>query len=101
MLLKRIFSNHLAFLDLDFMPNAKVKEDVAQNAWENGLNIGFAVIGVVALLMIVINGFLYITAAGDPQKTAHARSGLLYAAIGLIVALVSATIVTYVVGGIT
>ena len=55
---------------------------------------------IVALLMIVINGLLYITANGDAQKTVQARLGVLYSAIGLIVVIFAAAIVTFVAKGL-
>lgn len=87
-------------IDITPLPGNDNKKDYAQNAWDNGLNIVFAIFGATALLMIVINGFLYITAAGDPQKTAQARLGLLYSAIGLVIILFATVIVTFVIRGV-
>ena len=83
------------------LPNSqKPTEDLAQKAWEKGLMITFGVLGAVALLMIVINGFLYITANGGAQKTVQARLGVLYSVIGLIVVIFAAAIVTFVAKGL-
>lgn len=44
---------------------------------------------VLAPLVIVYGGFLHITAAGSPEKSKQGKKVILYAAIGLIVALLA------------
>lgn len=61
------------------------------------MNIALSSIGALALLIITISGFRYITAAGDPQKSANARNGIIYAMIGLVVAILADAIVLFVV----
>jgi hypothetical protein len=60
----------------------------------------FALTASIAVLMIVICGFRYIAAHGDPNTTAQARQGILYSVIGLAVTLVAFSIVTFVVRGL-
>jgi hypothetical protein len=60
-------------------------------------NITFSIIGGLCLLIISVSGLRYITSAGDPQKAAQARNGVIYALIGLAVALAADAIVSYVV----
>jgi len=57
----------------------------------------FGIIGAIAVLVIVICGFQYITSAGDPQKTARARMGIIYALVGLAVAVGAEGFVAFVV----
>jgi len=52
-----------------------------------------SIAGVVSLLLIIISGFRYITARGNEEQVSQARSGLLWAIIGLIVILLSYVIV--------
>lgn len=85
---------------LDLGPLPASSGDTAKTIWENGLTIAFGLAAGIALLMIVVNGYMYITASGDPKKTAEARQGILYSAIGLVVALSAITIVTFVIRGI-
>jgi hypothetical protein len=61
------------------------------------LNLAFDIIGSLAVLMIVISGVKYITSSGDAQKVSEAKSGIMYALIGLIIAILSQAIVAYVV----
>lgn len=60
------------------------------------LQIVFAIAGAVAILMIVIGGFQYVLSNADPQKTAKAKDTILYAVIGLVVAIFAQVIVTFV-----
>jgi hypothetical protein len=56
----------------------------------------FGIIGGLALLMVTISGFRYITSAGNPQKAREARDGIIYSIIGIIVAVAAETIVSFV-----
>lgn len=58
----------------------------------------FGIIAAVAVLMIVISGLRFITAQGNPQETAKARSTIIYSLIGLVVAIMAEAIVSLVVG---
>ena len=62
------------------------------------LSVVFKVAGAVAVLVIIIAGISYIISAGDPQKTAKAKDAILYAVIGLVVALLASVIVSYTLG---
>lgn len=89
-------------LDISNLPNAKNPgTDYAQNAWDTGMTVAAVTLTVVAVLMIVINGFQYITAAGDPQKMAKARQGLLFSIIGLVVIWLARTIVAWALKGVS
>ncbi len=61
-----------------------------------GLNLFSAVIGVIAVVMIMVGGIQYIISQGDPGKTATAKNTLLYAAIGLVVVALSQIFVQFV-----
>ncbi len=64
---------------------------------ERIMNIALSSIGALALLIITVSGFRYITAAGDPQKSANARNGIIYALVGLVVAILADAIVLFIV----
>jgi len=53
--------------------------------------------GITAVIIIIFSGFQYIISAGDPQKAAKARSGIVGAAVGLIIIAAAETIVIFVV----
>lgn len=60
------------------------------------INIFLNSLGGFALLVIIIAGFRYITAAGDEGKIAQARGAITYALVGLVVALFAEAIVLFV-----
>ena len=64
------------------------------------LSIVYGIIGALALLFIVVSGFRYIISDGDPQKTAQAKQGIIYALIGIVVAISAQAITYFVVGKI-
>lgn len=70
------------------------------NTIPNALNIVFALAASIAVLIIVVSGFRYIAAHGDPNATAQARNSIFYAVVGLLVTMTAFSIVTFVVKGI-
>lgn len=53
----------------------------------------FILLGAFCLLIVVISGFRYILARGNPDTVKSARNSLAYALIGLVLAAMAATIV--------
>jgi type IV secretory pathway VirB2 component (pilin) len=86
-------------IDTSNLPN-NGKNDPTKNVVPVILDIVFATVASIAVLMIVIAGFRYIVAHGDPNATAQAKNTILYAIIGLLVSLAAFSIVTFVVGRI-
>ncbi|PIT98129.1 MAG: hypothetical protein COT71_02425 [Candidatus Andersenbacteria bacterium CG10_big_fil_rev_8_21_14_0_10_54_11] len=54
------------------------------------------VISAVALLAIIYGGVLYVSSAGDESQAKKAKTSIMYAAIGLIIAGLSAALVNLV-----
>lgn len=53
--------------------------------------------GAVAVIIILVAGFSFITSGGDPAKVASARNTILYAAIGLVVIIAGQSIIQFVI----
>ena len=54
-----------------------------------------AVSGVVAslsVIMIIVAGILYLTSAGSPEKIKTAKTALIYAVIGIVIAIAASAI---------
>ncbi len=60
---------------------------------ENVLNSILSFLGLVAVAAIIYSGFLYITAGGDDTKTENAKKIILFAAVGILVILLSFALV--------
>lgn len=65
------------------------------------LDLVFAIVASISVLIIVIGGFRYIVAHGDPNGTVQARNTVLYAVVGLLITMAAFAIVTFVVKGIS
>lgn len=61
------------------------------------LQIVFGIVGALALLMIVISGLRYVLSGDNPDRAGRARSGIVYALVGLVIALTAEAIVTFVI----
>lgn len=46
-----------------------------------------SIVGAVSILMFVIAGILFMTSAGSPERIQSAKSALMYAVLGAIIAL--------------
>lgn len=60
------------------------------------INLFSLIVGVVAVIMIIVNGLKFITSGGDAQRVSSARSGIIYALVGLVVVALAQTIVKFV-----
>jgi len=55
------------------------------------------ILGIISVIMIIVGGLRYTTSGGDSSATKAAKDTILYAVIGLVVAMLSFTIVNYVI----
>lgn len=63
---------------------------------ETGLNIFSLVVGIIAVIMLMVNGIKFITSQGEAQHVSSARSGIIYAVVGLVVVALAQFIVRFV-----
>ena len=66
------------------------------NTLSNVVNLLSAIAGVIAVIMIVVAGFKYTTAAGDSGKISSAKTTLIYAIVGVIIVGISQILVRFV-----
>lgn len=64
--------------------------------FEDVVNVMLYVLGAIAVIMIVIGGIRYATSGGDSSSIKGAKDTILYAVIGLIVAILAYAIVNFV-----
>ena len=65
------------------------------------VNILSLIIGSVAVIMIIIGGFKYITSNGNDSNVASAKNTIMYAIIGLVIVALAQFIVRFVLSRIT
>jgi hypothetical protein len=56
--------------------------------------------GVIAIIVILIGGYLFVTSSGNPQQVTRARNAVIGAAVGLTIILSAFTITNIVLGGL-
>ena len=64
------------------------------------INVILSVLGIVAVIVIILGGFTYITSNGDAAKVTKGKNIILYGVIGLVVALLAFAIVNFVLGSV-
>lgn len=92
-------------------PNASVCQQALKAQDPNGKNVLYGqgsllakvaslaalAVGVVSVIMIIIGGLKFVLSGGDSNSVNSARSTILYAIIGLILAVFAETIVVFVI----
>lgn len=61
------------------------------------VNVLLFVIGIISVIMIIVGGIRYATSNGDANSVTAAKNTILYAIVGLVVAIFAYAIVTFVV----
>jgi len=54
------------------------------------------VVGIASVIIIVVSGLRLVSSAGDAQAAASARNGVMYAAVGIIIVILSEALVAFV-----
>lgn len=73
-------------------------QTVALTIIGNIVEIVLQLVGYVSFFFIIYGGFLYMIATGDPSKLAGAKTTILNAVIGLIIAIFAVTAINFVSG---
>lgn len=74
--------------------------EVSENVVANALNAVYFWTGILAVIVIIIAGFYYVTSANNQERLTRAKNAILYAAIGLVVVLMAFVITRFVIGGV-
>ncbi len=64
------------------------------------INIILYITGIIAVIMVIIGGIKYVTSSGDAQAITSAKNTILYAIIGVVVAIMAFAIVNWVIAGV-
>lgn len=62
------------------------------------LGITYWIAGVIAVIVIIVAGFMYVTSGGDAAKVVKAKNAILYAVVGLIVIILAFVITGFITG---
>lgn len=73
---------------------------VSNSGVETALRFFFGLAGALAVLFIAIGGFRYTISGGDPGSIKQAKDTILYAVIGLVVAMLAQVIIGFVISSV-
>lgn len=74
--------------------------DDATNIIKTIINTLMFLLGAVSVIMIIYSGIQYVLSAGNTTKVDKAKNTLLYSVVGLVVAILAASIVGFVAGAL-
>ena len=66
---------------------------------KNILSVVFAMVGIVAVIMVIVGGVSFMTSQGDTEKIKKAKNTVLFGVIGLVISLLAFAIVSFVLTG--
>ena len=58
------------------------------------------IVGIIAVIMLIIGGIRYLVSGGDSKKVTDAKNTVLYAIIGLVIAVFAYAIVNFVISAL-
>lgn len=64
------------------------------------INLLLFISGILAVILIVVGGFRYVTSNGDSGAASKAKNTIIYAAIGLVIAIMAYAIVNFILDNI-
>lgn len=73
------------------------KDANLQDGAKNIINTMLYIVGIGAVIMIIYGGIIYVISAGDSGRVSKAKNTIMYAIVGLIVALLAYAIVNFVI----
>lgn len=63
-------------------------------------NVLLFIVGAISVLMIIIGGLRYVVSGGNSTNVAAAKNTVLYAIVGLIIAILAYSIINFVIGSL-
>ena len=91
----------LSFDDAGACADPATTTNNANKVIRTAINIFSAIIGIIAVVMMMIGGLKYMTSQGDSSQVNSAKNTILYAAIGIVVAALAQVIARFVVARFT
>ena len=70
----------------------------ASGTFQTVTNVMLFLVGAVSVIMIIIGGLRYVLSNGDSSQITAAKNTILYAIIGLIVAILAFAIIRFIIG---
>lgn len=74
--------------------------DGEEGIFKTIVNIMLFIVGAVAVIMLIIGGIRYVTSGGAQDQVTAAKNTIMYAIVGIIVAILAYAVVNFVVAGL-
>ena len=71
-------------------------DNPATRILRSAINVMSYIVGVASVIMIIVGGFKYVVSGGDANAIASAKNTIIFALVGLAVALLAQAIVRFV-----
>ena len=81
----------------DGTPGSLTGDGTDQGVFKTVANVLLFIIGAVAVIMLIIGGIRYTVSQGDSSAVQSAKNTILYAIIGIVVAVLAFAIVNFVI----
>jgi chromate transport protein ChrA len=75
-------------------------EGLVSDKGAQAINFFMAFSAFVAVTILVVSGYMFITSAGDPEKVEKAQKGITASIVGLVIVLLARLIMGFVLGSI-
>jgi len=87
----------------DGADSAQGKDQQAELFGDDGIfktitNVLLFIIGAISVIMLIIGGIRYVVSGGDSGAVTSAKNTILYAIVGIVVAILAYALVNFVVG---
>ena len=87
----------------DGASSAQGKDQQSDLFGDNGIfktitNVLLFLIGAISVIMLIIGGIRYVVSAGDSSAVTGAKNTILYAIVGIVVAILAYALVNFVIG---
>ena len=104
MALLTIISNPVMALDMNLRSGVELARGDSQPAMLFGIdgifntvvNILLFIVGVLSVVMLIIGGLRYVVSGGNQTAVTGAKNTILYAIVGLVVALIAYAVINFV-----
>ena len=87
-----------ALNDVDLPGKGKDSTVTADGIFDNVVIWVFGILGIVAVIILIYGGVLFVLSQGDAGKAQKARQTIIYAIIGIIVVIIAGAITNFVLG---
>lgn len=79
----------------EFQETSGLGEATLVTAIANIINVGLGFLGIVAVAIIILGGFKWVTAGGEAEKVTKAKKYIFQGLIGLVIVLAAYAIATF------